>query len=203
MTPINRLIPRGSGPQGPRRSEMETSRVNVGGTAGMTSMRPATSSDSQGDALVEEILRDSSQMGGGEMYDDAPQRQRLPPPPRQQQAHPSQYQEPEYIEEEYEELPPRPTRRSVRFDDEGPRERPPSPKKDDDDSDYIGFIFNEMKMPLIVALLIMGASSTNLDGVLSRVLPAFVADSGLGYIGSIIKAIVGGLLFYALRRIFL
>ena len=69
------------------------------------------------------------------------------------------------------------------------------------ESDYIGLILNEMKLPLIVAVLILGASSTGLDGTITKLLPAFLNMGGSG--GMVLKAIVGGLLFYVLHRIFL
>lgn len=175
MTPINRLIPQSSGSQEPHRSEREVVRESMGGPAMTAPIRPVPSREVPGDDIVSEILRDT-----------------------EGNAHPSEYQEPEYPE------------RTVRFEDEYEPTPPPPPsqktvkkEKDEDDTDYIGMIFDEMKLPLIVALLILGASSTSLDGTIGKFIPMLVNDGSLGYGGIIVKAIIGALLFYSLRRIFL
>lgn len=189
MTPISRLIPQTSGSQAPHRSERESMREHVGGPAMTPPIRPEPSGDTQGDDIVSEILRDTEG----------------PPPEPAQNHHPSQYQEQEYPEESY--SPPPPPNRTVRFEDEDMGTPAPAhtraPKKEDSDAetDYIGMILNEMKLPLIVAVLILGASSTGLDGTITRLLPAFLNMGGSG--GMVLKAIVGGLLFYVLHRIFL
>jgi hypothetical protein len=183
MTPINRLIPQSSGSGAPHRSEHENTREHVVGQGMTPPIRPQASGEAQGDDIVNEILRDTE----GEQS-----QVHMEPPPMEH--HPSQYQEPEYPE------------RMVRFEDE--REmRPPSPKsvtKDEEaDTDYIGLILNEMKLPLVVAVLILGASSTGLDSTIGKFIPALMNESALGYGGIIVKAVIGGLLFYALHRIFL
>lgn len=193
MTPISRLIPQTSGSQTPHRSETESTREHLGGPGMTPPIRPQTSGDSQGDDIVSEILRDTQEQ-------DTHPPQMSQAPPQQRQAHPSEFQEPEYPE------------RSVRFEDEMPPPRPPSPtpsqssKKDESDTDYIGMILDEMKLPLIVAVLILGASSTGLDSTITRFLPSFLnigGSGGMGYGGMILKSVIGGLLFYVLHRIFL
>jgi len=187
MTPISRLIPQTSGSNTPHRSERESMREHVGGPAMTPPIRPEPSGDAHGDDIVSEILRDTEG----------------PPPEQSQNHHPSQYQEQEYPEEAYSPPPDR----VVRFDDEEPIAPPPArtraSKKEEveTESDYIGLILNEMKLPLIVAVLILGASSTGLDGTITKLLPAFLNMGGSG--GMVLKAIVGGLLFYVLHRIFL
>lgn len=194
MTPISRLIPQTSGSQAPHRSERETMREHVGGPAMTPPIRPEPSSESRGDDIVSEILRDTE----GES-DQEP----LVPPNH----HPSQYQEQEYPGHEHENVE---RSRMVRFEDEEEYSSPsPTParsrsqKRDDPegDSDYIGMILNEMKLPLIVAVLMLGASSTGLDNTITRFLPSFLNMGGSG--GMVVKAVVGGLLFYVLHRIFL
>ena len=154
-------------------------------------IRPEPSGDAHGDDIVSEILRDA---------EDSPQ-------DVHQNNHPSQYQEQEYPEESYSPPPqiPPSTQRSVRFEDDDslPPARTRTTKKEEmeHESDYIGLILNEMKLPLIVAVLILGASSTGLDGTITKLLPEFLNIGGSG--GMVLKAIVGGLLFYVLHRIFL
>jgi len=202
MTPINRLIPQNSGSGAPHRSERESMREQVVGSAMTPPIRPQPSGDAQGDDIVSEILRDTEGgQGGGyeEDYTEYQPRSSPPPPPPDMNAHPSQYQEPEYPE------------RVVRFEDEASPAQSPTPtprikntKKDDDtDTDYIGMILNEMKLPLVVAVLILGASSTGLDSTIGKFIPTLLNDGNLGYGGIILKAVIGGLLFYALHRIFL
>lgn len=189
MTPLNRLIPQSSGSQEPHRSERETMRANVSGSGMIPSMRPMSSGDANGDDIVNEILRDTEIDGGDEDY---------------QEYHPSDYQEPEYDERPRSPSPPSANQRMVHFEDEPRRPVKDTRKeRDEEDSDYIGMILEEMKLPLIVAILILGASSTGLDNTISRLIPALVNDGNLGYGGIVIKAVVGGLLFYVLRRIFL
>lgn len=189
MTPINRLIPQTSGSNTPHRSEKESMREQVSGTAMTPPIRPEPSGDVHGDDIVDEILRDTGE----------------PVPEQTQNHHPSEYQEQEYPKETYSpplERPERPER-AVHFQDEEPIARTRSTKKDEveHESDYIGLILNEMKLPLIVAVLILGASSTGLDGTIAKLFPAFLNMGGSG--GMVLKAIVGGLLFYVLHRIFL
>lgn len=185
MTPISRLIPQTSDSQVPHRSERESIREHVGGSAMTPPIRPESSGDTQGDDIVSEILRDTEG----------------PSPDQAQTHHPSQYQEQEYPEEAYSQPP----NKTVRFEDIGPltptRTRTLRKEDSDTETDYIGMILNEMKFPLIVAILILGASSTGLDSTITRLLPVFLNMGGSG--GMILKAIVGGLLFYVLHRIFL
>ena len=194
MTPISRLIPQTSGSHTPHRSERETIRENVGGPAMTPPIRPEPSGDVHGDDIVSEILRDTEEPSHSQGN--------LPP-----NNHPSQYQEQEYPEESYSPSPNHPShpQRSVRFEDDEPptRTRAHASKKEENEgeTDYIGLILNEMKLPLIVAVLILGASSTGLDGTITKLLPAFLNMGGSG--GMVLKAIVGGLLFYVLHRIFL
>lgn len=184
MTPLNRLIPHTSGTQEPHRSERESMRANIGGGGSIPSMRPVSSGEAQGDDIVTEILRDT---------------ENSEPVYQEQNIHPSEYQEPDY------EVPPHPVERTVRFEDE--ERRSPSKEKETkepkEDTDYIGLILDEMKLPLIVAVLILGASSTGLDSTIGRIIPALMNDGNLGYGGIVLKAVIGALLFYALRRIFL
>ena len=196
MTPISRLMPQTSGSHTPHRSERETMRDNIGGPAMTPPIRPEPSSDVHGDDIVSEILRDT----------EGPSSSQVNMP---QNNHPSQYQEQEYPEESYEPSPQHPPhpQRLVRFEDDDSTTpsltRAHASKKEDNESesDYIGLILNEMKLPLIVAVLILGASSTGLDGTITKLLPAFLNMGGSG--GMVLKAIVGGLLFYVLHRIFL
>lgn len=69
-------------------------------------------------------------------------------------------------------------------------------------SNFVGTILKETRLPLIVAALIFLSGLSNADEVLSRVVPALFQDGTNGYAGLIVKAIAGGLLFYAVRRIF-
>jgi hypothetical protein len=196
MTPINRLIPQTSGSQAPHRSETESMREHLGGPGMTPPIRPQASGDSQGDDIVSEILRDTQEREPTpsrpmQMPQDSPQRR---------QVHPSEFQDPEYPE------------KSVHFEDEMPPPRPPTPtpspsfRKDENDTDYIGMILDEMKLPLIVTVLILGASSTGLDSTIAKFLPSFLnvgGSGGMGYGGMILKSVIGGLLFYVLHRIFL
>jgi hypothetical protein len=70
-------------------------------------------------------------------------------------------------------------------------------------SNFVGTILKETRLPIIVAALIFISGLTNADEILARIVPALFQDENNGYTGLIVKAIVGGLLFYAVRRIFL
>jgi hypothetical protein len=182
MTPLTRLIPESSGNAGDiHRTERGPIReyASSGGDGRVPPMRPSDMELApMEDDIVSEILRDSRGQGQGQEQEDF---------------HPSQYQEPEYDEPPSLPLPPRPMARSA------------SPKtyvdEEEGGTDYIGLILDEIKLPLIVAFLILGASASGLDDILTRFIPAL--DGKSGYVGMLIKAIVGGLLFYALKRIFL
>ena len=186
--------------------------------------------DVRGDDLVSEILRDvenSSPMpprqhpsmtggGGGGGFSGSggsgggrgggePE-----PDPMMTQFHPSQYQD--QPEEYYQERRQFVGRRGGGgdFDDDDDDDRPPiqeiKTKRGGDsseDTDFIGMILEEMKMPLIVAILILGVGSSGLDESLSKIVPWLVSDGKMGAVGLILKAVVGGLIFYALKRIFL
>ena len=221
MTPISRLIPRSSGDNKIHRSEMESLRTSAS-MVGLGSVPPMTPGsvidarhmdDVRGDDLVSEILRDvesSSPMttrqqptmtmagGRGEPESD----------PMMTQFHPSQFQEPP--QEYYQERRQFVGRRGNNGDDfDEDDDRPPiqeiKTKRGDssDDTDFIGMILDEMKMPLIVAILILGVGSSGLDESLSKIVPWLVNDGKMGVVGLILKAVVGGLIFYALKRIFL
>lgn len=222
MTPISRLIPRSSGDNKIHRSEMESLRTSASmvGSGSVPPMTPGSVIDARhiddvrGDDLVSEILRD--------VENSSP----MPPPPRQQstmamsggrepesdpmmtQFHPSQFQEPpqEYYQERRQFM----GRRGGGGDDfDDDDDRPPiqeiKTKRGDgsEDTDFIGMILDEMKMPLIVAILILGVGSSGLDESLSKIVPWLVNDGKMGAVGLILKAVVGGLIFYALKRIFL
>ena len=193
MTPINRLIPQTSGAGVTHRSERESVREHITGPAMTPPIRPQPSGESQGDDLVNEILRDSEDTADEYM---TPIDQDHYHPPNEMQSHPSHFQEPEYPE------------RTVHFEDEepptSPRPRPKANRKEEEsDTDYIGMILDEMKLPLIVAVLILGASSTGLDSTIGKFIPTLLNEGNLSYSGIIMKAVIGGLLFYALHRIFL
>lgn len=199
MTPLNRLIPQDSGPQDLHRTEDQAPRIGSsnGGGAVPPLMMSSSSSDSRGDDLVTEILQDTEKPSTEQPPQPPPASQ--PPPqfsPREGQAHPSEYQEPQFIQ------------RQVHFEDEPlpePSTSPPISKQHEDpeDRDYIGMILDEMKLPLIVAILILGANSGGLDTTIGKFIPVLMDGGSLGYAGVVIKAVIGGLLFYALRRIFL
>jgi len=70
-------------------------------------------------------------------------------------------------------------------------------------SNFVGTILKETRLPIIVAALIFISGLANADEILARIVPALFQDESNGYAGLIVKAIVGGLLFYAVRRIFL
>lgn len=228
MTPISRLIPRSSGDNKMHRSEMESLRTSASmvGSGSVPPMTPGSVIDARhmddvrGDDLVSEILRDvenSSPMpprqqpmmsvpggrGGGGGGGGEPE-----PDPMMTQFHPSQFQEPpqEYYQERRQYVGRR-GNNGDDFDDDD--DRPPiqeiKTKRGDgsDDTDFIGMILDEMKMPLIVAILILGVGSSGLDESLSKIVPWLVNDGKMGAVGLILKAVVGGLIFYALKRIFL
>lgn len=202
MTPLDRLIPQDSGPQDLHRTEDQAPRIGSsnGGGAVPPLMMSGSSSDSRGDELVTEILQDTEHSSKPhDDYQPPPTERRSPPPqspPREEQAHPSEYQEPQFVE------------RQVHFEDESlpvVSQPPPSPRyqDDSDEKDYIGMILEEMKLPLIVAILILGANAGSLDSTMGKIIPALMNGDSLGYAGIVVKAVIGGLLFYALRRIFL
>jgi hypothetical protein len=70
-------------------------------------------------------------------------------------------------------------------------------------TNFVGTILKETRLPIIVAALIFLTGLSNADDILARLVPALFQDGENGYTGLIIKAVVGGLLFYAIRRIFL
>ena len=221
MTPISRLIPRSTGDNKIHRSEMESLRTSSSmvGAGSVPPMTPGSVIDARhmddvrGDDLVSEILRDvenssphqaipGGRGGGGSGGEpDAD--------PMMTQFHPSQFQEPpqEYYQERRQFM----GRRGGNGDDfDDDDDHPPiqeiKTKRGGDsseDTDFIGMILDEMKMPLIVAILILGVGSSGLDESLSKIVPWLVNDGKLGAMGLILKAVVGGLIFYALKRIFL
>lgn len=229
MTPISRLIPQSSGVNKIHRSEMETIRTNTSmvGAGSVPPMTPGNVIDARhmddirGDDLVSEILRDVNNsspqqqpytyrnegswqgqgqgQGQGQSHGDVMD-------PMMTQIHPSQYQD---IPEEYN--PERKRYMGGRYDedDESPPIKEIKTKRGNnnldggDDTDFIGMLLEEIKMPLIVAILILGVGSSGLDESLSKIVPWLVNDGKMGVIGLILKAVVGGLIFYALKRIFL
>jgi hypothetical protein len=224
MTPLNRLIPRSSGDSTIHRSEKETMRTPS--APGMGSIPPMTPGpmidgrrmdDFRGDDLVSEILRDvetssptiGMSMGGGDGSGRGYVQQQSSPnqdDPMLTEFHPSQFQEKPDEPSSY-------RRKMFRGegDDEEDDDSPPieeirgdkNRKNTGEETDFIGMILDEMKLPLLVALLILGAGSTGLDETISKVLPNVIFDGKMGIIGLILKAVIGGLIFYALKRIFL
>ena len=184
--------------------------------------------DVRGDDLVSEILRDvenSSPMpprqhpamtggGGGAMSmggggGGGGRGGEVEADPMMTQFHPSQFQEPpqEYYPERRQLVGRRGGGEDFDDDDD---DRPPIQEiktrrggDGSEETDFIGMILEEMKMPLIVAILILGVGSSGLDESLSKIVPWLVSDGKMGAVGLILKAVVGGLIFYALKRIFL
>jgi hypothetical protein len=226
MTPISRLIPRSSGDNKIHRSEMETSRTSSSmvGSGSVPPMTPGSVIDARhmddvrGDDLVSEILRDvensspiprhhpqMSNGGGGVPGGMGGRGGEVEADPMMTQFHPSQYQDPpqEYYQERRQFIGRRGG--NGEYEDEED-DRPPIQEiktRSSEDTDFIGMILDEMKMPLIVAILILGVGSSGLDESLGKIVPWIVNDGKMGIIGLILKAIVGGLVFYALKRIFL
>jgi hypothetical protein len=220
MTPISRLIPRSSGDNKIHRSEMETSRTSASmvGSGSVPPMTPGSVIDARhmddvrGDDLVSEILRDvenSSPMPPRQAQQVAVGRSVEPDAdPMMTQFHPSQFQEPpqEYYQERRQFMGRRGGGGDYDDDDDmNPPIQEIKTKRGDgtDETDFIGMILDEMKMPLIVAILILGVGSSGLDESLSKIVPWLVNDGKMGAVGLILKAVVGGLIFYALKRIFL
>jgi hypothetical protein len=94
------------------------------------------------------------------------------------------------------------------------RTRPMRVRDDEDENDsdagsgllgnrFIETILKETQLPVIVACLIFIAGLANADSILSRLIPALFQENGNGYSGLIVKAVIGGLLFYAIRRLFM
>lgn len=70
-------------------------------------------------------------------------------------------------------------------------------------NNFVGTILKETRLPILVAGLIFVAGLANADDMLIRLVPALFQNGNNGYAGLIVKAVIGGLLFYAVRRIFI
>lgn len=71
------------------------------------------------------------------------------------------------------------------------------------DEDFLEMLLKEIKLPLIVAVLILLMGISQADDMLGKFIPTLLVDGRLGYGGLIAKAVVGGLIYYAVQRIFL
>ena len=218
MTPISRLIPQDSSSSGGGMSHSEhPPRMTAGqGTGGVPPMNPPMQTRDQmaqgsggpdsGD-IVNEILNDIER--GASV-----------------QTQPGQY--PQHQEQENHrpsvrfEIPPEHNYNQIAEEPASMLHSstltsfPTHEPTDDDDAisdkesesgflstNFVGTILKETRLPIIVAALIFITGLTNTDDILARLVPALFQDGENGYTGLIIKAVVGGLLFYAIRRIFL
>ena len=75
-------------------------------------------------------------------------------------------------------------------------------KKEVLQNDFIGTILKEIRLPLIVTGLILFMGLSNTDHILGRLIPVLLMNGDTGYAGLIIKSIIGGLVFYAVLKIF-
>lgn len=69
--------------------------------------------------------------------------------------------------------------------------------------DFLQMVFRELRLPLMVAVLILLMGISQADDMLGKFIPTLLVDGRLGYGGLIAKAVVGGLIYYAVQRIFL
>jgi hypothetical protein len=69
--------------------------------------------------------------------------------------------------------------------------------------DFLQMVFRELRLPLMVAILILLMGISQADDMLGKFIPTLLVDGRLGYGGLIAKAVVGGLIYYAVQRIFL
>lgn len=66
---------------------------------------------------------------------------------------------------------------------------------------FFGTILREAQIPLLVAGLLFFAGLSNADDILVRLVPVLFSDGKTGYAGLIVKAVLGGLLFYATQKL--
>lgn len=69
--------------------------------------------------------------------------------------------------------------------------------------DFLQMVLREIRLPLMVAVLILLMGISQADDMLGKFVPTLLVDGRLGYGGLIAKAVVGGLIYYAVQRIFL
>ena len=185
----------------------------VGGVGG-----GGSSADLQGDEIVNDILRDvergrrgnDSVMGGEYQQQQAPQYapQYTTQPPLPSPAHFQETPRYDYREEappEY--LRPPPSSRRYADDDDSFQGGKSRDEKEGDgglfDGDFLQMMLREIRLPLVVAILILLMGVSQADDMLGKFIPSLLVEGRLSYGGLIAKAVVGGLLYYAVQRIFL
>ena len=225
MTPISRLIPKdssGSG-NGNNYSESAPRMMTTQGAGNVPPMAPPAQTrdssfqpqQSESEDVVSDILRDVER--GNSTYDTEqyghPQQSNQPQPSHTvpQYSHPEpstvRFQEqPTHAYNQHHEEPPEMMRQTTAIN-EIPNHTPNTEVYDDDSGllgdDFIDTILKEARLPLIVAGIILLAGLSNADDILAKIIPALVTDGGVGYAGLVAKSIIGGLLFYAVLKIFL
>jgi hypothetical protein len=222
MTPLSRLIPHDSSASGGGMSHSEQPpRMSSGqGAGGVPPMNPPmqtrdpiahqgnTGGGQDSGDIVDEILHDIER---GASVQTQPTQFK-----KEQDSRPSvHFEEPPKHNYNQETEEPAAMLRPVSMAS-FPSQDVPGVDADDDDaisdkesesgflnSNFVGTILKETRLPLIVAALIFVAGLSNADDILSRIVPALFQNGNNGYASLIVKAIAGGLIFYAVRRIFL
>lgn len=231
MTPISRLIPHDSSSSGSGRGRIYTERPprsTAGiGAGSVPPMNPPAQTrdpmaggypggsgyrDGDGD-IVGEILRDVEHGSGESIYRDEE--------PRRQQSHQSHQTQQRSIPPavHFEETPQidynqdaeesplmmhRPTKMRTRHIEDVDDDEEMMDKQGDFLGDgFLGNVIRETRLPLIVAVLVFLSGLSNADDMLMKLVPVLFTNGNLDYSGLIVKAVVGGLLFYAICRIIL
>lgn len=165
------------------------------------------------DDVVSEILRDVERGSSGNShmaeYGEEDYTEYIQQPPRVQFQEPPSYDynqdaedHPSMIHNQTEVV----RRATITDEDDDTRvDMLQAPTKKTDDlfsTEMIQLIFKEMRLPVIVAVLILLFGISQADDALGKLIPSLFLDGKMTYGGLIAKAIVGGLIFYAIQRIF-
>ena len=217
MTPISRLMPQDSSSSGSgmRHSEQPPRMTSGQGSGSVPPMNPpaqtrdpmmtpiGTGGNQNGGDIVGDILRDverGSSIQPAAPYGEPQREVRFEVPPEH-----SYNQDAEELPQMLRETAEK--RHNTLDDDDDDDDDGDSPAEKDSDAgfmgnQFLGMILKETRLPIIVAGLIFLAGLSNADDILGRLIPA-IFQSGKGeYAGLILKAVIGGLLFYAVRKIF-